>query len=211
MQGHNTLSSEEQALFLAATVHQARQSLYVLQNTLFAASYMADRLDPSPNLNLIQQCLVNMRPAIDRLSSAVTTISVISRPEIQKPVEIKLSLFVKETFQLASFCLRSSQEAIKFEIHQYLSEVISGSVIMDYQNTQITMIRWILDTVSSATFHSDRGLTEVLAISAFQDESDLIIQISNSKDQRQVRLSQIISALSDRDSDAGQPLESPSP
>ncbi len=209
MLGHNTLSSEEQALFLSATVHQARQSLYVLQNTLFAASYMADRLDPSPNLNLIQQCLVNMRPAIDRLSSAVTTISVIARPEIQKPVEIKLSLFVKETFQLASFCLRSSQDAIKFEISQNLSELISGSAIMDYQNTQIAMIRWILDTVSSATFHGDNGIAEVLALSAIQYESDLIIQISNSRNQRQIRLSQIVSALSDQDSDSGQNLDRP--
>ncbi|MEI8021438.1 MAG: hypothetical protein WCH39_24730 [Schlesneria sp.] len=206
MQGHNTLSSEEQALFLAATVHQARQSLYVLQNTLFAASYMADRLDPSPNLNLIQQCLVNMRPAIDRLSSAVTTVSVIARPEIQKPVEIKLSLFLKETFQLASFCLRSSQEAIKIEMPQDLSELISGSVVMDYQNTQIAMIRWILDTVASLAVRDERRLTEVLALSALEEGPDLIIQISNPHDQRQIRLSQIISARTDRDSDSGQPL-----
>jgi hypothetical protein len=206
MQGYNSLNSEQQALFISAIVHQSRQSLYVLQNTVFAASYVTERLDPSPDLNLIQQCLVNMRSAIDRLSSAVTTIAVIAGPEIQKPVETQLSLFVKESFQIASFCLRSNQETIKYEFAESPSDSISGSAMMNYPSTQISLIRWILDTASSAAFHDDTGITQVLAISAFQDESDVTIQISNSRYQRQIRLGQIISAISDHESDSGQPL-----
>ena len=203
MQKHNEVDTEQQSRLLTAAVHQARQPLYVLQNTLFAASFLAQRQETSPDLKLIQQSLIEMRNAVDRLTSTMAVIAGIAKPETRKPVETRLPDLIKEAFQMASFCLRNEQGAVNYELDETPSGLISDKVLMDYPNVLIALIHWILDTASHREFQGDTGSPESLMLSAFSDDGDATIQIRNSRHHQQVRLGQIMSTVTNPSNSQG--------
>ena len=203
MQKHNEVDTEQQSRLLTASVHQARQPLYVLQNTLFAAIFLAQRQETSPDLKLIQQSLIEMRNAVDRLTSTMAVIAGIAKPETRKPVETRLPDLIKEAFQMASFCLRNEQGAVNYELDETPSGLISDKVLMDYPNVLIALIHWILDTASHRVFQGDTGHPGSLMLSAFCDDGVATIQIKNSRHQQQVRLGQIISSVTNQSNSQG--------
>ncbi len=198
MQDRGLSNPQRQTLLLSASVHQARQPLFILQNTLFAASYLTQRMEASPDLKLIRQSLIDMRAAVDRLSSTISVIATIAKPENRKPAETVVSDFLKETFQIITFCLQRGKETIKCEIVPIPSNSNLGSVLMDYANVQIALIQWILDTLPDAAFCDSSGHAEAITLSAFQNESDVTIQIRSDNHQKQIRLGHIISTVADR-------------
>ncbi len=195
MHKHNEVEFEHQSRLLSASVHQARQPLYVLQNTLFAASYLAQRQETSPDLKLIQEALTEMRAAVDRLTSTISIIGGIAKPETRKPVETVLSDLVKEAFQMASFCLRNENGMVNYELPPTPSEATAGKALLDYPNVLIALIRWILDTASNPEFQGSPDHPESLMLSAISNEEDLTIQIKNSQHHQQVRLREIIASV----------------
>ena len=198
MQDPGSPDLQRQTLLLSASVHQARQPLFILQNTLFAASYLTQRMEMSPDLKLVQQSLIDMRAAVARLSSTISVIAAIAKPESRKPVETVISDFLKETFQIITFCLQRGEEKINCEITPIPSDSIPGSVLMDYANVQIALIQWILDNVSDAPFCEAIGQAEAMTLSASAYEGDVTIQVRSLSRQQQIRLGQIISTVTDR-------------
>ncbi len=203
MQDHGLPHPENQSLFLSA-VHQARQPLLVLEYALFAANQLAQRLETSPVLKLIQQSLTEMGAAVNSLTSMISVIAEIAKPETRKPVETELSELVKESFEMASFSLRRNQGAVNYELGQSLSELAPGTVLIDYPKALIALIRWILDTASKDEFRGDTGHSESLTLSAFSEEGKMIIQIRTAQHQQRVRLDAIISAATNTSTRTGE-------
>ena len=203
MQQHNKVESKQQTLLLTASVHQARQPLYVLQNTLFAASYLADRQQTSPDLKLIQQALNEMRAAVGRLTTTISVIAGIAKPENRKPVETLLSDLVKEAFEMASFCLRDEKGSVNYELPQSPSELPAPKVLVDYPNVLIALIRWILDAASHSEFQGETEHPESLTLSASTDDGNIIIHMRNSRHHQQVALRQIIETVTNPSSSLG--------
>ncbi len=203
MQDHGLPHPENQSLFLSA-VHQARQPLLVLEYALFAANQLAQRLETSPDLKLIQQSLTEMGAAVNSLTSMISVIAEIAKPETRKPVETELSELVKESFEMASFSLRRNQGAVNYELGQSLSELAPGTVLIDYPKALIALIRWILDTASKDEFRGDTGHSESLTLSAFSEEGKMIIQIRTAQHQQRVRLDAIISAATNTSTRTGE-------
>jgi signal transduction histidine kinase len=195
MQKHDKVDAEQQSLLLAASVHQARQPLYVLQNTLFAANFLVQRLEASPDAKLIQQALVEMRSSVDRLTSTISVIAGIAKPESRKLVETLPSDLVKEAFQMASFCLRNEQGMVNYELPPTASTPAPPKVLMDYPNVLIALIQWIFAAASNREFQGETDHPESLTLSASTDDGNMTIHVRNSRHTQQIRLDQIISSV----------------
>lgn len=199
MQKPKETESELKSSLLTASVHQARQPLYVLQNTLFAASYLAERQETSADLKLIQEALTEMRAAVDRLTSTISVIAGIAKPETRKPVETVLSELVKEAFEMVSFGLRNEYESVNYEIPTMPSGP-TETVLLDYPKVLLALIRWILETASNPDFRGDQDQPESLLLSSFSEKGDMTVRITNSRRCREVRLGQFIHPKSDNQS-----------
>ncbi|MEI8019212.1 MAG: hypothetical protein WCH39_13495 [Schlesneria sp.] len=199
MQKHDEVESGQQSFLLAASVHQVRQPLYVIQNTLFAASFLADRQETSPDLKLIQEALSEMRAAGDRLSLTISVIAGIAKPEDRGPVETVLTDLTKEAFEMVSFGLRNEYESVNYEIPTMPSGP-TETVLLDYPKVLLALIRWILETASNPDFRGDQDQPESLLLSSFSEKGDMTVRITNSRRCREVRLGQFIHPKSDNQS-----------
>ena len=201
MKDNSVPHPDHQGLFLSA-VHQARQPLLVLEYALFAASHLAQQLETSPDVKLIQESLTQMGTAINSLTSTISVIAELAKPEARKPVEIERSQLVKEAFEMASFSLRRNQTTVNYHVDHSLSGPNPGAVLIDYPKTLVALIQGILDTASKGEFRGHTGHPESLTFSALTDETHTIIQIRSDHHQQQIRLEEIISAVNN-------PLNSP--
>lgn len=172
----------------AALIHQARQPLFVLQNYLSAATQLGKRMEETPDRDLLQKCLSEMRSAIEKISSSLAKVDDCNLRDDVVLVNTDLAEFVQETFQLANFVLRRRDVAVKWEI----DPKINGWMPLDVVKTQFALIQWLVEACTTHDAKSPHGKTHV--IEATPCEGDVNVCVVSGIDQT-VRLGSIVNAL----------------
>lgn len=133
---------EVRGCILAAIVHQARQPVFVLQNDLFAAKHLVDRIGDAPESRLLRECVSEMRTTLDRISTSLSQIAEFAFPPATGTREISAQYFLEETFQIARFCV--SRHNVQLSTDGF--KTVKGQVTFDAMKARITVIQWVLRT-----------------------------------------------------------------
>jgi hypothetical protein len=183
MKADHSRNDELRETLLAAAVHQARQPLFILQNTLFSSRQVTQRLESSPDVTLIQACLAQMQSAVDSLSKSLTHFAAFGSNSARAATEVELPRFVRDVFQIARFCVHQRRFQVNFEI----AATLSGSMVLDPVNVQSALVQWVLDACSEATECADGS--QILVLEAIPHEGDVILQLRTATHERRIRLS----------------------
>lgn len=173
---------------LAATIHQARQPLFVMQNCLSAAKILVGRQLDSPDKELTLKTFSQISSAIEALASSLSTLAEQVSPAERSITEIDLAVFVEDTFGMACFVARKRNLNVRFEI----DSSISGTRAFDATSVQIQLSNWLLKAcVNSVTEKRDE---QPLLISANAiPNADVAIRVRGGFSDRQIVLTEFVS------------------
>jgi hypothetical protein len=170
----------------AALVHQARQPLFALQNYLSVTTQLAKRLDSTPDVQLMQNCFVEMRSSIQQLSHALTCLDDFGAKGTSNLNDTNLLTLIEVSFQIANSITRR----LKMRVQWTIQPEIVGTLYMDASRVQLSLLQWILDNCEDVSQNSVGEKTVV--ITAEPIEGDVIIRCCLDTDDRIIRLSNLI-------------------
>lgn len=174
----------------SALIHQARQPLFVMQNYLSAALQLGKRMEETPDRELLQKCLTEMRSALEKTSSWLDRVDDCNLSEDLDLVNTELTELIRETFQLTNFIFRRMDVTAKWEI----DPGIDGWMTLDVAKTQFALIQWLVRMCPSLDSQSPHGKSYL--VTAAPHDGDLIIRVISDVDQT-LRLSTLVDSIGD--------------
>ena len=157
---------EVRSYILAAIVHQARQPVFVLQNDLFAARHLVERIGDTPDSLLLRECVSEMRTTLDRISASLSLIAEFVLPSASGTREITAKDFLEETFQIVRFCVSRNNVQLSTDA----SKVSKEPVTLDRMKARIAVVQWALRTCGEMLAGSPNETKASLTAESLENE-----------------------------------------
>ena len=173
---------EVRSYILAAIIHQARQPVFVLQNDLFAARHLVERIGDTPDSLLLRECVSEMRKTLDRISASLSLIAEFALPSASGTREITAKAFLEETFQIVRFCASRNN----IQLSTDASKVTEAPMTFDRMKVRITLVQWVI--CACGEMLADSPYETKASLTAESLENEVVIFWNCSSFERQLLL-----------------------
>lgn len=156
-----------------AAIHQSRQPLFVLHNSLAAASILAERLPASSEAKLMHQAIAQLQASVSKLSRSLSRIEELITPPEGQREECDAGVFLMEIVQIVGFVLRTHGISLRYE-PRFAAEATVSALLA---RTQIRAVKWMLKT-SSDLIRTTNSKAELSIATSIVGE-DILISMKN--------------------------------